>query len=137
MMRCGQRVFLIPGAFRTAFVQTRPMVLSVLFISLSCGGSVTKPGSLRQQVDQVWQNTAMPTAAAKLLNPRYMQIDSRNARFKTEMEPSIRPGMMPTRIDLRSTLARPGTARGHVLVHLAHLLGHGPKAGVGRTASGY
>ena len=38
---------------------------------------------------KLWQNTAMPTAAAKLLKPRYMQIESRNARFKTEMDPSI------------------------------------------------
>jgi len=38
---------------------------------------------------RLWQNTAMPTAAAKLLNPRYMQIESRNARFKTEIDPSI------------------------------------------------
>jgi hypothetical protein len=41
------------------------------------------------KLTKLWQNTAMPTADAKLLNPRYMQIDSRNARFKTEMEPSI------------------------------------------------
>ena len=41
------------------------------------------------RLTRLWQKTAMPTDAAKLLKPRYMQIESRNARFKTEIEPSI------------------------------------------------
>lgn len=41
------------------------------------------------KLTRLWQNTAIPTDAAKLLNPRYMQIESRKARFKTEIDPSI------------------------------------------------
>ena len=76
--------------FRTAFVQTCPMVrvLPLHFVVLRRLGDEAE-AYFGARLTRLWQNTAMPTAAAKLLNPRYMQIDSRNARFKTEMEPSI------------------------------------------------
>ena len=76
--------------FRTVFSQTRPMVrVSPLYFVVlrRLGDYVGTHFGIK--LTRLWQNTAMPTAAAKLLNPRYMQIDSRNARFKTEMEPSI------------------------------------------------
>jgi len=76
--------------FGTVLIQTRPMlrVSPVHFVVL---GRLSNCPSAHfgTKLTRLWQNTAMPTAAAKLLNPRYMQIDSRNARFKTEIEPSI------------------------------------------------
>src|SRR3989304_8507916 len=46
------------------------------------------PGG-RANTTRLWQKMLKPTEAAKLLNPRYGQRSSRNARFKTEMLPSI------------------------------------------------
>jgi hypothetical protein len=76
--------------FWTVFSQTRPTVrVSPLhFVALWRLGDYIG-ARFGTSLTRLWQNTAMPTAAAKLLNPRYRQIDSRNARFKTEMEPSI------------------------------------------------
>ena len=76
--------------FRTVFSQTRPMVRvsPVHFVVLRRLGDEAE-AYFGSKLTRLWQNTAMPSAAAKLLNPRYMQIDSRNARFKTEIEPSI------------------------------------------------
>ena len=70
--------------------QTAPMrpLVRPLFAVLRWSGDYvgTRFGA---RLTRLWQKTAMPTDAAKLLNPRYMQIASRNARFKTEIEPSI------------------------------------------------
>ena len=76
--------------FRTVFSQTWSMtsVSHLYFVVLRRLGDEAE-AHFGSRLTRLWQNTAMPTAAAKLLNPRYMQIDSRNARFKTEMEPSI------------------------------------------------
>lgn len=90
-MRDRERLrFSLVRRFSTGFWQTRPMV------SFSHPRFVTLRQSLgyagarfRARFTRLWQNTAMPSAAAKLLNPRYMQIESRNARFKTEIDPSI------------------------------------------------
>lgn len=86
----GKGRFSVMERFRTVFSQTRPMVVisPVHFVVLRrLGGYAEAHFGIR--LTRLWQNTAMPTAAAKLLNPRYMQIDSRNARFKTEMDPSM------------------------------------------------
>ena len=75
---------------RTVFSQTSSMtsVSHLYFVVLRRLGDYAG-AHFDAKLTRLWQNTAMPTAAEKLLNPRYMQIDSRNARFKTEMEPSI------------------------------------------------
>ena len=76
--------------FRAVSSQTRPLVrVSALhFVVLRRLGGYAG-AYFGTRLTRLWQNTAMPTAAAKALNPRYRQIDRRNARFKTEMEPSI------------------------------------------------
>lgn len=82
--------FSVMERFRTVFSQTRPMlhVSHLYFVVLRWLGDYVG-ARFGAKLTRLWQNTAMPTAAAKLLNPRYMQIDSRNARFKTEMDPSM------------------------------------------------
>lgn len=90
MPRADRGYFSFVERFWAVFSQTRPTVrVSPLHLV-----ALRRPGGYAgahfgTRLTRLWQNTAMPTAAAKLLNPRYMQIDSRNARFKTEMEPSI------------------------------------------------
>ena len=88
--RADRGHFLFGERFRTVFSQTRPMVCvpSLSFVVLRQSGDYAA-ACFGVKLTRLWQNTAMPTAAAKLLNPRYRQIDSRNARFKTEMDPSM------------------------------------------------
>jgi len=76
--------------FQAVCAQTYPMVRvsPLYFVVLRWLGDYVG-ARFGAKLTRLWQNTAMPTAAAKLLNPRYMQIDSRNARFKTEMDPSM------------------------------------------------
>ena len=86
----GKGRFSVMERFRTVFSQTRPMVVvsPVHFVVLRRLGDYVG-ARFGAKLTRLWQNTARPTAAAKLLNPRYMQIDSQNARFKTEMDPSM------------------------------------------------
>ena len=82
--------FSLARRFSTGFSQTRPM-LTVSHLSFRAPRPEVAYAGARfgARFSRLWQNTAMPTAAAKLLNPRYMQIESRNARFKTEIDPSM------------------------------------------------
>jgi hypothetical protein len=82
--------FAFLNRFRTILPQTRPMLTVShprFCVPWRLGGYAGARFGAR--LTRLWQKTAIPTAAAKLLNPRYMQIESRNARFKTEMDPSI------------------------------------------------
>ena len=90
MLNHEQMFFLFMKRFSVVFWQTRPILIRFR----SCFTVWRKRGDyvgarFGAKFTRLWQNTAIPTAAAKLLNPRYMQIESRNARFKTEIDPSI------------------------------------------------
>ena len=57
--------------------------------SRSCWHQRGQPMPVHPNFTRLWQKTPRPTRHWKLLNPRYWQRRSPNARFKTEIEPSI------------------------------------------------
>ena len=90
MLHREQGGFSVYARFAGISGQTSPMPLLIHppFAVLRWSGDYVG-ARFGARLTRLWQKTAMPTDAAKLLKPRYMQIESRNARFKTEIDPSI------------------------------------------------